>query len=180
MRLSIKQLAARVDVVIFDVDGVLTRGDIIYGADGSEWKAFNVQDGHGFKLAVQGGLRLAIITGRASAAGTRRATELHVEILLDGVGDKGSAIQEVLQKLSIKPEQVCFVGDDVIDLPAMSRVGFPVAVANAVKEVREAAAWITKRSGGEGAAREVIELILKSKGTWSKVMKRYVGGGHDE
>ncbi|HBA83745.1 MAG TPA: hypothetical protein DCZ95_06590 [Verrucomicrobia bacterium] len=179
MRLSIKKRAARVEVVVFDVDGVLTRGDIVYGP-GGEWKVFNVHDGHGFKLAVRGGLKLALITGRTSESVVRRARELEVDVLMDGVKRKNLAIRELCKKMSVKPESVCFVGDDVVDLPAMAAVGFPVAVANAVEEVRDQAAWITTRRGGEGAAREVIELILKSKGLWANVLKRYVGGFDEE
>ena len=179
MRLSINKLAARVKVVVFDVDGVLTRGDIIYGP-GGEWKVFNVHDGHGFKLAVRGGLKIALLTGRASEAVVRRARELEVEVLMDGVKRKGIAIKELMRKLSVKPEHVCYVGDDVVDLPAMAAVGFPVAVANAVREVRDAATWVTSRKGGDGAAREVIELILKAKGIWPEVMQRYVGGFDEE
>jgi 3-deoxy-D-manno-octulosonate 8-phosphate phosphatase (KDO 8-P phosphatase) len=172
MSLSADRRAAFVEAIVFDVDGVLTRGDIIYASEG-EWKTFNVQDGMGFDLARQAGLKLAMFSGRASTAVRRRAKELHVHALAEGVKDKGTAIAELLEKLGVKPEQVCYVGDDLIDLPAMDVVGFPVAVANAVEEVRSAAAWVTKKRGGEGAAREVIEFVLKAKGLWSKVVQRY-------
>jgi 3-deoxy-D-manno-octulosonate 8-phosphate phosphatase (KDO 8-P phosphatase) len=172
MSLSADRRAALVEAIIFDVDGVLTRGDIIFGTEG-EWKTFNVQDGMGFDIARQAGLKLAMFSGRASTAVRRRARELHVHALAEGVKDKGLAIGELLEKLGVKPEQVCYVGDDLVDLPAMAVAGFPVAVANAVEDVRKAAAWITTRRGGDGAAREVIEYVLKAKGLWPKVIQRY-------
>ena len=172
MSLSVDRRAALVEAIVFDVDGVLTRGDIIYGSEG-EWKTFNVQDGMGFDVARQAGLKLAMFSGRASTAVRRRAKELHVNALAENVKDKGAAIGEVLEKLGVKPEQVCYVGDDLIDLPAMAVAGFPVAVANAVEEVRKAAAWVTTKRGGDGAAREVIEFVLKAKGLWPKAVQRY-------
>jgi 3-deoxy-D-manno-octulosonate 8-phosphate phosphatase (KDO 8-P phosphatase) len=171
MSLSAERRAALVEAIVFDVDGVLTRGDIIYGSEG-EWKTFNVQDGMGFELARQAGLKLGIFSGRASAAVRRRAKELHIHALAEGVKDKGAAIGELLEKLGVQPEHVCYVGDDLPDLPALAIAGFPVAVANAVDEVRKAAAWVTTKRGGDGAAREVIEFVLKAKGLWLKVLQR--------
>lgn len=173
MKLSNEQRAARVEVVAFDVDGVLTRGEIIYpGAEG-EIKVFDVYDGHGFTLARRAGLRLALITGRSSDAVRRRARELQVDLLLDDQANKGAALHELMAKLRVKPSQVCYVGDDLVDIPALLRVGFPVAVANAVAEVREVACAQTERRGGEGAAREIIEYILKAKGLWTSIVQSY-------
>ncbi len=174
MPLSTKQRAAKVEAIIFDVDGVLTRGDIIHGPDG-EWKVFNVQDGHGFDLAREAGLKTAFLTGRSSGAVRRRAAELHVTALEEGVQDKAVGVRALMEKMNVKPEQTCYVGDDLIDLPAMGLVGFPVAVANAVDEVKQAAAWVTRGGGGEGAGREVIEAVIKAKGLWPKMMQRYRG-----
>lgn len=170
MKLSADRRAALVEAIVFDVDGVLTRGDIIYSSEG-EWKIFNVQDGMGFDLARQAGLKLALFSGRASTAVRRRAKELRVHALAEGVKDKGAAISELLDKLGVKSEQMCYVGDDLVDLPALAVAGFPVAVANAVAEVRKAAAWVTTKRGGDGAAREVIEFVLKAKGLWPKVLQ---------
>lgn len=173
MTLSSEQLAARVEVLVFDVDGVLTRGEIIYaGADG-EHKVFDVQDGMGFALARQAGLRTGLITGRACAAVQRRARELQVDVLLEGQVNKGAALRELMAKLRVKPSQVCYVGDDLADLPALAQAGFPVAVANAVPEVRAVALAMTTRRGGEGAAREIIEFVLKAKGMWSSLVRSY-------
>lgn len=175
MHSSNETLAARVQAIVFDVDGVLTHGDLLYGPD-SEFKVFDVQDGHGFHLARQAGLKLALLSGRTGEALRRRAEDLHVEALLEGAVRKGEGIRELMAKLRVKPAEVCYVGDDLIDLPALREVGFPVAVANAVPEVRERVAWVTARRGGEGAAREVIEFILKAKGLWPAIMKRYTEG----
>lgn len=173
MPLSVEERAAKVDAIIFDVDGVLTDGGIIHGP-GGEWKVFNVQDGHGFKLAQRAGLKLGMLTGRRSKIVERRAKELGVGVVAQGVRQKGEAIAKILDRLGIKGEQACYVGDDLVDLPAMRQVGLPVAVANAVDEVKEGAVWVTEHRGGEGAAREVIEMILKSKGLWKDIMKRYI------
>lgn len=172
---SAEARATRVEAIVFDVDGVLTRGDLLYGADG-EQKVFDVQDGHGFVLARQAGLKLALLSGRSGAALRRRAEDLKVDALREGVVRKGSALRELCGILRVKPDEVCYVGDDLIDLPALREAGFPVAVANAVQEVRERAAWVTTRYGGEGAAREVIEFILKAKGRWDAIVKQYAEG----
>lgn len=173
MKLSNEQLAARVEVVVFDVDGVLTRGEIIFAGPDLELKIFHVQDGQGFTLARRAGLQLALITGRSSEAVRRRAAELQVDVLMEGQARKGAALRELMAKLSVKPEQVCYVGDDLADLPALALAGFPVAVANAVEEVKAAARVETERRGGEGAAREVIEYILKAKGQWASMVQAY-------
>ena len=170
MKLSANRRAALVEALVFDVDGVLTRGDIIYASEG-EWKTFNVQDGMGFELARMAGLKLALFSGRASTAVRRRARELHVHALVEGVKDKGAAFGELLEKLGVPAACVCYVGDDLVDIPAMAVAGFPVAVANAADDVRKVAAWVTKKRGGDGAAREVIEYVLKAKGLWPTVLK---------
>lgn len=175
MTSSAEKKAGEVEAVVFDVDGVLTGGGIVYGPEG-EWKIFNVQDGHGFKLAQRAGLKTALLSGRSSEAVRRRALELRVQALEEGVKDKAGGLGGLLEKLGVRPEAVCYVGDDLVDIPVMRRVGFPVAVANAVDEVKEAAAWVTARAGGDGAAREVIEFVLKARGLWARVTERYLGG----
>ena len=172
MRLSTEQRAAKVEAIVTDVDGVLTRGDIIFGPTG-EWKIFNVQDGHGFSMARKAGLKLALLTGRSSDAVRLRASELQVNGMLEGVEDKAAGVVALLEKLSVEPGNACYIGDDLVDIPAMKKTGFPVAVANAVEEVRQEAAWVTTRRGGDGAFREVVEFVLKSKGVWKDVLKRY-------
>ena len=178
MVLSAEQRAARVAAIVFDVDGVLTRGEIVYGPEG-EWKAFNAQDGLGFELARRFGIRTAILSGRESKALERRAADLHVAALRQGVKDKASALRALVQELRVDEEQVCYVGDDLPDLGPMEQVGFPVAVQNAVEDVRQAALWVTQRAGGEGAAREVIEFVLKAKGLWPSVIQESRGAGDE-
>lgn len=164
--------AARIQVIVFDVDGVLTRGDITYGP-GGEWKTFDVQDGHGIVLARHAGLRIAFLTARESEPVRRRAAELQVDALLEGRRNKGRALRELMANLRVKASEVCYVGDDLVDLPAMADAGLPVAVANAAHEVKVAAALVTTKAGGYGAAREVIEYVLKAKGRWDAIVQRY-------
>lgn len=172
---SAEARAARVEAIVFDVDGVLTRGDLVYGADG-EWKIFDVQDGHGFVLARQAGLKIGLISGRSGEALRRRAQDLKVDALREGVTRKGAAFLELCRQWRVQPHAVCFVGDDLIDLPALREAGFPVAVPNAVREVLDRVAWVTPRRGGEGAARDTIEFILKAKGKWPAIVHAYAEG----
>ena len=172
---NIKSKAAAIEAIVFDVDGVLTRGDIVYDSNGAELKFFNVQDGHGFLLAHRGGLKTGILTARASAPVRRRAKELNVTAFLEGKTDKGAGLRELAKRMRVKPSAICYVGDDLVDLPAMAQAGLPVAVANAVQDVKDRAAWVTRSRGGEGAAREVIDQVLKAKGLWKSVISKYVG-----
>lgn len=174
MKPSNEQRAAAIEVVVFDVDGVLTRGEIMYAGSDAEIKVFDVQDGQGFTLARQAGLRLGMITGRTSQAVQRRAKELKVDMLMEGQLDKGAALRELMSKLRVKPSQVCYVGDDLPDIAALMQAGLAVAVHNAVAEVKAVAHVATDLRGGEGAAREVIEFILKAKGLWTSLIKSYV------
>lgn len=167
MKLSAKQRACRIKAVVFDVDGVLTDGGVILGPDG-EWKRFNAQDGYGFDLARRAGLKTAMLTGRSSKAVRQRARELK-SVLMEGVKDKGAAFKPMARKLGVSAAEICYVGDDLVDLPAMKQAGLPVAVANAVPEVKAAAAWVTSRCGGDGAAREALEFVMKARGLWKKV-----------
>lgn len=175
MKSSAKKRAAAVKAIIFDVDGVLTSGEIIHGPDG-EWKIFDVQDGQGFVIARRAGLKLALLTARVSAPVRRRAAELKVDVLKEGARNKGRELPRVLKRLGVEAREACYVGDDLVDLAPMAAVGLPVAVANAVPEVRAAAAWVTRRRGGKGAAREVIEGILKAKGVWGATVRRWRKG----
>ncbi len=172
MSLSAEQRASRVRALIFDVDGVLTDGGLIYHADG-ESKVFNARDGHGIVMARLAGLRTAFLTGRISDVVRRRAAELKVDELREGIFRKGEALAELLRKLDVTAEQVCYAGDDLVDLAVMSRVGFPVTVADAVPELRAAAALVTSARGGQGAAREIVEFILKAQGQWPDMVRRH-------
>lgn len=169
----LKKLFAPVRCLLLDVDGVLTDGTIYVG-EGVELKGFNIHDGLGIGLARRVGIEVGFISGRVSASTQARAKELGVELVVQSGRSKAEAVREVSQKLSIAPQNFCFVGDDVIDLPAMRLVGAPVAVANAAEEVKRAARYVTQRAGGQGAVREVVELILKSQGLWEKAIEKYV------
>ena len=172
MNSSAEQRAARVKAIILDVDGVLTDGGLWYGPSG-ESKLFNVRDGHGVVLARLAGLKVALLTGRASEAVRRRAAELKIDQLREGVIRKGEALAELLASLGVSAGEVCYAGDDLVDLPVLRQVGFPATVADAVPEVRDAAAWVSSARGGHGAARELIEFILKAKGLWADIVARH-------
>lgn len=172
MSLSAEERAARVKAIILDVDGVLTDGGLIYHAHG-ESKIFNVRDGHGIVLARLAGLKTAFLTGRVSDVVRRRAAELKVDELREGIHKKGEALPELLAALKVQAEDVCYAGDDLVDLPVLRQVGFPATVADAAPEVRAAVCWTATAGGGQGAVREMIEFILKSKGLWADVVRRH-------
>ena len=162
-----------IKLLLLDVDGVMTDGRITYDNDGGELKSFDVKDGHGLKLLQRSGIEIGIITGRQSEVVARRASELGIELVYQGVKDKLVPFYEILEKLKISPEEVAYVGDDVVDLPVMRRVGFAVTVADAVEDVKPFADLVTTRDGGRGAVREVCDFLLKKSGRWAAVANRY-------
>lgn len=174
MNSSLEPVAAAVEALILDVDGVLTDGSIVYGP-GGEWKIFDVQDGHGLAMWKRTGGKLAFLTGRTSDAVRRRAEELKADALAEGIVDKGIAFRELAERLGVDPKRICYVGDDVVDLPPMKEAGLAVAVANAVPEVKAAAHWVTGRPGGRGAVREVAETLLKARGAWAELIREFSG-----
>lgn len=167
-RLRVK--LARVKLFLCDVDGVLTDGSVWVG-EKVELKRFNIQDGLGLATLRAQGVRLGWISSRPSPATTRRAAELNVDFLRQEKGSKVKVVQSVLAEAGCTWEEVCYAGDDLVDLGAMERVGVAVAVANAVPEVKAIAHYITANRGGEGAVREICELILKAKRRWETVLK---------
>lgn len=164
----------RIESVVFDCDGVLTNGSINIAADGGEVKSFNVHDGSGIKYLQRAGLKTAILSGRRAEAVTRRAKELKISCVFQGRKDKLKALSELCRRMKVGPEAVCYVGDDLPDLPVMRAVGFAVAVADARPEVRKAAHYVTRAAGGAGAAREVAEMILQSQAKWGDILARYL------
>lgn len=164
---------ANIQLLVLDVDGVLTDGTIVLSGDGSESKAFSAMDGHGIRLWKRVGLKVAFLSGRMSEPTKYRAEQLEVDHCLQDCLDKLPALEKLLQQLGLTAQQAAYVGDDIMDLPVMRYVGFGVAVANAVDEVKQSADYVTKRPGGSGAVREVIEYILKKTGKWPELMKRY-------
>jgi 3-deoxy-D-manno-octulosonate 8-phosphate phosphatase (KDO 8-P phosphatase) len=174
--LALKKRAAKIKVMLMDVDGTLTDGSVtlLSQPDGSalEIKTFDAHDGQGMSLARSAGLRMGVITGRESPALRRRMKELSVEFVYEKQPHKIPAYEEILQKAGVQEDEVAYLGDDLPDLTVMRRVGLAVAVGNATPEVRRAAHYTTTRSGGKGAARELVELILKSKGMWDKMIDK--------
>lgn len=160
-------------MVIMDVDGVLTDGKIILDANGVESKAFYVQDGSAITYLHRVGIKTAIISGRESKVVELRANELSIEDVYLGIHKKLEAYEEILKKHKIKDNEICYIGDDLIDLPILTKVGFSVAVPNAPLEVKERVSYITDAPGGYGAVREVTEKILKSQGKWKAITSRY-------
>ena len=166
----------QIKLLLLDVDGVLTDGSIILGSEGVELKAFNVRDGHGIKLLKRGGVDCGIITSRSSNVVDKRARELGIELVYQGALDKVAALDDILLKNGLEAEEVAFIGDDLVDLPVLRRVGFSVAVGDAASEVKERVDYVTKAPGGRGAVREISEVLLRVKGRWEELLARYTGG----
>jgi 3-deoxy-D-manno-octulosonate 8-phosphate phosphatase (KDO 8-P phosphatase) len=154
-----------------DVDGVLTAGEIIHGTSGIELKQFHVQDGMGVTLARRAGILPVVITVRESEAVATRASDLSISEVHQGITRKWRCLEEILERHGFQPDEVAYVGDDLVDLPVMRRVGLAIAVANATEEVKQEAQWITSRAGGHGAVREAVEMILKRDGKWDRVLE---------
>ena len=161
-----KNWAASIKLLILDVDGVMTDGRIIMNDNGEETKCFHVRDGHGLKLLLRAGIDVTIISGRKSKTVKYRAKELGIQETYQGVKEKESLCRELIQRKRLNKEQVCCMGDDLPDLPMFSQAGISIAVADACPEVRAAASFVTKNRGGDGAVREVCELILKGQEKW--------------
>ena len=174
MEHSVLERAARIKLMIFDVDGVLTDGSLHYGADGEALKTFNVQDGLGIKLLQESGVQTAIISARTSQQVIRRAADLGISHLHQGGHDKLTPFHALLEKTGLTAEQVGFIGDDVVDLPILSRVGLAVAVPNGRAEVLSRAHHVTAAYGGRGAVREVCELLMQAQGSYERVMAQFL------
>lgn len=161
--------AARILLLLLDVDGVLTDGKIVYDTDGREIKAFHVRDGHGIKMLQQAGVEVGIVTGRRSAIVEARARELGMALVCQGVSDKRATWRGVLQEKHLTPAQTAYVGDDILDVPLLRAVGFAAAVGDAEACVAQAADYVAGRPGGNGAVREIAEFILRARGAWDAV-----------
>ncbi len=166
--------AARIRLVIFDVDGVLTDGSLFLGDDGQEYKAFNSRDGHGMKMLQSNGVTIAIITGRSSQVVTHRMASLGIEHVYQGARDKAPAYAALRGKLGLDDSQVAYVGDDVVDLPVMLQVGLAIAVKVAHELVKILAHWQTPSRGGRGAARDVCEMLLEAQGKLDDALRKYL------
>lgn len=169
-------LAARcgpVEFLVVDVDGVLTNGVIAIDGHGVETKHFHVRDGSAFDLWRKAGKRAAILSGRSAPAVDHRAAELGIEPVIQGASQKGGPFRQLIASLGLAPEQVCYIGDDLADLPVLQVVGLAACPADAAAEVREVAHLVTQTEGGRGVVREVVELILKQQGAWDGLLARY-------
>ena len=174
---ELERRLARIKLLLMDCDGVLTDGRItLIGAD-DERKSFHTRDGHGLVLLHRAGLRSGIISGNRSSSVERRARNLKINFVHQGSWDKLATFREVLDEAAVEESEVAYVGDDVTDLPLMLRVGFAVAVADAVEETRRAAHYVTRSPGGFGAVREICEMILKAQGRWAELLRRYTEKG---
>jgi len=171
---EILERAKPVRLVAFDVDGVLTDGSLFFGDQGQEYKVFNSKDGHGMTMLRQTGVKLAVISGRSSEAVRFRMRSLGAEHLYLGRQDKISAYEELKRATGLADHQIAYVGDDVVDLPVMRRVGLAIAVADAHPLVRQCAHWHTPSPGGRGAGRDVCELVMEAQGTLEPMMERYL------
>jgi 2-dehydro-3-deoxyphosphooctonate aldolase (KDO 8-P synthase) len=163
----------KIRLIIFDVDGVLTDGGITFGSGGLEIKSFNVRDGHGIKIAKRCGLDIALVTGRTSEVVQRRAEDVGIEKVFQGVWDKKPVLAQLLEELKLTSDQVAVMGDDIVDIPLLRRTGVGFTVPEAPVEVRREADYVTRYPGGKGAVREILEIILKAQGKWEAAMARY-------
>ena len=175
--MDIEERAQRIELMLSDVDGVLTDGSVEFDNQGIETKRFHIRDGLGIRLWRRAGFRFGIITGRSSHIVRLRAAELDIELVRQGVNDKLEVVHKILAELQIGLEQVCFIGDDLPDLAVIRQVGLGVAVADGSDDVRRAAHYVTRLHGGRGAVRETIELVLKSQGRWDTLVQKYLTSG---
>jgi 3-deoxy-D-manno-octulosonate 8-phosphate phosphatase (KDO 8-P phosphatase) len=170
---SAREKARSVRWLVLDVDGVLTDGRIILDGGAGEWKAFDVRDGQRIKLAGREGIRTVFLTGRSARVVERRAAELGVHRVFQGADDKGETMDLFFREEGARPEETAYLGDDLVDLPALKRAGLAGAVGDAVPEVQAAADWVAAAPGGRGAVREFVEFILVAQGRWESALERY-------
>ena len=178
--MTTEQRAAKIKLVLFDVDGVLTDGKILMHADGSESKTFDIKDGTGIVWALRQGLTVGFLSARSSAATAQRAAQLGVTLVHQGVRSKLDTYDQIVDGLILEDDQTAYMGDDLLDLPVLSRVGLATAPADAADEVRSRVHWVTNSKGGSGAARELIEMILRAQGRWEALLATYVTEAQDQ
>jgi len=173
--MNLKEKASKVKAVVLDIDGVLTNGQIGYsGFAEQEIKFFHVRDGHGIKLAKRAGLKVGVLSGRIAEANRKRATELEFDFLYQGRKDKKAAFEILLKEQGLEAVECLYMGDDLVDIPILRQVGVAVTVADAPEYMDAYCDFRTKLKGGEGAVREVIEILLKEKGQWDSLMEKYL------
>lgn len=178
--MDVQARAARVRLILFDVDGVLTDGKILLHADGSESKQFDIKDGSAIVWATRLGLTVGFLSARNAASTAQRAAQLGVTLVHQGVASKLETYDQIVDELLLENEQVAYMGDDVLDLPVLMRAGLGAAPADAATEVRERVQWVSRQRGGDGAARELIEMILKAQDKWSGLVAAYLAEGETQ
>lgn len=169
-----KEKLTQLKLLLLDVDGVLTDGQITYTDSGEQIKSFYSKDGLGLRLLMDEGIKVGIVTGRTSKALDHRCQNLGIDLIFDGIKDKSKALDQIVSRTGIAPRHIGFAGDDLIDLPAMSRAGISFAVADAVEEVRARADYVCRHPGGRGAVREICEAILKAGGKWESIVSGFL------
>jgi len=173
MKKNIKDKLKKIKLLIMDVDGVMTDGRIIMDDEGREIKNFNVRDGHGLKLIQRYGIKVAILTGRQSKVVEHRAKDLEIKDVYQKVYNKKDVFDKILKKHKLSANDAAFIGDDIVDIPVLRRVGFSVAVADAADVVKKSVDYVTKNRGGHGAIREVCEMILQAQDKWREIAAKY-------
>jgi 3-deoxy-D-manno-octulosonate 8-phosphate phosphatase (KDO 8-P phosphatase) len=171
--------AGKIRLVLFDVDGVLTDGKILMHADGTESKVFDIKDGTAMVWAMRLGLQVGFLSARVSAATAQRAAQLGVTLVHQGVSSKLETYDQIADSLLLDDDQIAYMGDDVLDLPVLSRVGLATAPADAAEDVRARVHWVSQRRGGDGAARELIETILRAQDRWDSIIATYMADAQD-
>jgi 3-deoxy-D-manno-octulosonate 8-phosphate phosphatase (KDO 8-P phosphatase) len=174
---DLNEKASRIRLFLFDVDGVLTDGLVVMHADGSESKGFHIRDGAAIVWAQRAGLPVGLLSARSSGATSHRAAQLAVRIVLQGVPSKLAGYEQILRTSAIEDAAVAYMGDDLLDLPVIARVGLSGAPADAAAEVRDRVDWVSRHDGGRGAVREFIELVLRTQGRWDGVTRDYFEKG---
>ena len=174
VRMAAVARAAPIRLLLLDVDGVLTDGSILLSHDGTESKSFNTQDGFGLRLLLEAGIETGVITARTSEAVTRRAQDLKMRYVFQGVSNKLTAYKEIVRQSGLKPFEIAYMGDDWLDLVLLTKVGFAAVPENGVAEVRQVAHYVSRKTGGHGAVREVCDLLLEAKGVRQQLLQGYM------
>jgi 3-deoxy-D-manno-octulosonate 8-phosphate phosphatase (KDO 8-P phosphatase) len=172
--------ASKIKLLLFDVDGVLTDGKILLHADGTESKQFDIKDGTALVWAQRLGLTVGFLSARTSAATSQRAAQLGITLLHQGVASKLETYEQIADALLLDDEQIAYMGDDILDLPVLSRVGLSTAPADAADEVRARVHWVSQKMGGAGAARELIEMVLRAQDRWDSILATYLAVSEDQ
>ncbi len=171
--MTLQQKASRVQLFLFDVDGVLTDGTVVMHADGSESKAFHIRDGSAIVWAQRAGLQVGLLSARTSGATAQRAAQLGIRLVSQGVSNKLTGYEQIVKQTAVSDDAVAYMGDDLLDLPVLGRVGFSAAPSDAAEEVRERVDWVSRLPGGRGAVRDMIEFVLRAQHKWDGVVTQY-------